>query len=184
MRGFQNVECKGFEAIILDTLNRYAPLMKRYIRGNNAPFMTKELCKAIMVRSRLHNKSLNLKTIESREAYRKQRNYCVALLRESKKYFCENLDINLVTDNIKFWKLVKPFFTGKKSTNTKITLIEGNAIISDAAECAEIMNNFFSGVAINLEVDRNIHTEATNASNPVTLAIEKYNNHPSIIKLN
>ena len=46
------------------------------------------------------------------------------------------------------------------------------------------MNNFFSDVAINLEVDRNIHTEATNASGPVTIAIEKYNNHPSIIKLN
>ena len=44
--------------------------------------------------------------------------------------------------------------------------------------------NFFSDVAINLEVDRNIHTEATNASDPVTIAIEKYNNHPSIIKLN
>ena len=89
-----------------------------------------------------------------------------------------------MTDNIKFWKLVKLFFTGKKSTNTKITLIEGNEIISDAAECAEIMINFFSDVAINLEVDRNIHTEATNASDPVTRAIEKYNNHPSIIKLN
>ena len=58
-------ECKEFEAIILDTLNR---LKKRYTRGNNAPFMTKELCKAIMVRSRLRNKSLKLKTIESREA--------------------------------------------------------------------------------------------------------------------
>ena len=89
-----------------------------------------------------------------------------------------------MTDNIKFWKLVKLFFTGKKSTNTKITLIKGNEIISDAAECAEIMNNFFSDVAINLAVDRNIDTEATNASGPVTIAIEKYNNHPSIIKLN
>ena len=46
------------------------------------------------------------------------------------------------------------------------------------------MNNFFSDVAINLEVDRNIHTEAINTSDPVTIAIEKYNNHPSIIKLN
>ena len=40
MRGFHNVECKEFETIILDTLDRHAPLKKRYIRGNNAPFMT------------------------------------------------------------------------------------------------------------------------------------------------
>ena len=113
--------------------------------------MTKALCKAIRVRSRLRNKSLKLKSIESREAYKKQRNYCVALLRETKKCYYENLDIKLATDNIKFWELIKSFFTGKKSTNTKITLIDGKEIISDSAECAEIMNNFFSYVAINLE---------------------------------
>ena len=42
------------------------------------------------------------------------------------------------------------------------------------------MNNFFSDVAINLEVDRELHTNVSNASD---LAIEKYRNHPSIIKL-
>ena len=146
--------------------------------------MTKVLCKAIMFRSRLRNKSLKLKTIESREAYKKQRNYCVALLRKAKKYYYEHLNVKLITDNKKFWKTVKPFFRDKNPANTKITLIEANEIISDSLECAEIMNNFSSDAALNLDVDRDLYTEVSNAFDPITIAIDKYTDHPSIVKLN
>ena len=180
----QNIGCKYFEDILLDTLSRHAPPKKRYIRANNAPFMTKVLCKSIMVRSRLRNKYLKLKTIESREAYKKQRNYCVSLFRTAKKQYYETLDVKLVTDNKKFWKHVKPFFTEKVSTNTNITLIEANEIVNNPKEISEIMNDFFSDAAIYLDIDRDLHTLASNASDPVTRAIDKYKHHPSIIKLN
>ena len=177
------VECSEFENKFLDTLNKHAPLKKRFIRANNAPFMTKTLCKAIMVRSRLHNKSLKLKSMESMEAYKKQRNYCISLLRKAKKDYYEKLHVETI-DNKKFWKHVKPFFSDKTPPNSKITLIEANEIISDSTECAEILNNFFSDAAINLGVDRELFTNASYASDPITMAIEKYNNHPSIMKLN
>ena len=129
--------------------------------------MTKDLCKAIMVRSKLRNTFLKLKTIESRRAYNKQRNFCVALLRETKKNYYENLNVNLITDNKKFWKHINPFFTDKSQSNTKITLIENNEIISDSKECAEIMNNFFSDAAINLDIARDLHADISNASDRV-----------------
>ena len=69
--GYQNLSCKDFESIFLHVLNIHAPQKKKYIRANNAPFMTKDLCKAIMVRSRLRNKYLKTKTIESRNMYKK-----------------------------------------------------------------------------------------------------------------
>ena len=47
---------------------------------------------------------------------------------------------------------------------------------------AEILNNFFSDVTINLEVDRELHTNVSDASDPVINAIVKYRNYPSIIK--
>ena len=100
--GFPNVECCDFEGKLLVTLNRHAPPKKRYLRANNAPFMNKTLAKAIMVRSRLRNKYLKLKTCESRDAYKKQRNLCVTLLRETKKIFYENLNPNLISDNKNF----------------------------------------------------------------------------------
>ena len=44
--------------------------------------MDKELNEAIMIRSKLRNKLLKLKTEENRLAYAKQRNYCVKLLQQ------------------------------------------------------------------------------------------------------
>ena len=41
-----------FKAIV----NKHAPLKEKIVRGNNAAFMTKELRKAIMNRSRLKKK--------------------------------------------------------------------------------------------------------------------------------
>ena len=109
-KGFQEISCEEFEFIFIKTLNKHAPMKIKYIRANNSPFVNKDLSKAIMVRSRLRNKYLKLKTKESRDAYKKQRNYCISLQRRIKKTFYENLDPNLISDNKTFWKQVKTFF--------------------------------------------------------------------------
>ena len=44
-----------FCKITMDTLNSFAPIKKKYARGNQMPFMTKNLSKEIMTRSRLRN---------------------------------------------------------------------------------------------------------------------------------
>ena len=41
--------------ITMDNLNKVAPIKRKYARGNQMPFMTKELSKEIMARSRLRN---------------------------------------------------------------------------------------------------------------------------------
>ena len=43
-------------------LNTHAPKKKKYIRGNNKPFMTKTFSKAIMQRTRFRNKFLKTPT--------------------------------------------------------------------------------------------------------------------------
>ena len=73
-----NIGCEQFEHLFMNTLNKHAP-PKNDLSGQIIPLMTKELYKAIMVRSRLRNKSLQLKTPESRDAYKRQRNYCFSL---------------------------------------------------------------------------------------------------------
>ena len=87
LKGAENFGCKQIEELFLATLDKYAPQKKRLVRVSNSPFMTDELYKAIMVRSRLRNKFLKLKTMESRTKYKKQRNFCVSLLRKTKKKF-------------------------------------------------------------------------------------------------
>ena len=46
----------------MDTLNSFAPIKKKYTRGNQMPFITKNLSKEIMARRRLINKYLKHKT--------------------------------------------------------------------------------------------------------------------------
>ena len=80
--------------------------------------MDKELNQAIMVRYKLRNKFLKLKTVENRLAYAKQLNYCVKLFQQKKRQYFENLNFNSITDNKLFWKTVSPLFTEKMGVRT------------------------------------------------------------------
>ena len=90
-----------------ETLNHHAPTKQKFVRGNHLPFMNKTLSKAIMHRTRFRNKYLRNKILENKKKYTKQRNYCVSLLRKSKREYYSNLDVKSITDNKTFWKTVK-----------------------------------------------------------------------------
>ena len=77
------------------------------------PFITKDLSEAIMKRSRLRNNFLKNRTGENKTLYTKQMNYCVSLLKKSKKNYFENLNENDILDNRLFWKIIKPSFSDK-----------------------------------------------------------------------
>ena len=46
---------ESFASSCNKNLDIHAPLQKKYVRGNHAPFMNKSLFKSIMVRTRLRN---------------------------------------------------------------------------------------------------------------------------------
>ena len=77
-------ELQKFCKTTLDTLHSFAPIKKKYARGNQMPFMTKNLYKEIMTGSRLRNKYLKHKTEENCLLYTQQRYKCVSLLRKAK----------------------------------------------------------------------------------------------------
>ena len=136
----------GFEKfcnITLKTLDKYAPRKAKHARGNQMPFMTKDLSKNIMKRSRLRNKYLKNNNEENRKLYAKQRNYCVSLLRKTKKAYYENLDERKVSDNKLFWKTVKPSLSEKFNARERISLSENGKIVKTEKETAEVFNNFF-----------------------------------------
>ena len=66
----------------LGIINKHAPLKKKIVRGNNAPFMNKEFQKEIYVRSRLRNKFWVEPSAKNKAAYKKQRNKCVKIRRK------------------------------------------------------------------------------------------------------
>ena len=55
-----------------NVLNEFAPLKKKYLKADHSGFVNKELNKATMQRSRLHNACLKDKTRAARVAYKKK----------------------------------------------------------------------------------------------------------------
>ena len=147
--------------------------------------MNKGLSKVFMTRSRLRNKYFSDRANENKVRYNKQRNYCENLLRKSKRDYYNNLDVKLVIDNKKFWKTVKPLFSEKHSICRNTTLIEGDNIISNDLEVVVIMNNFFSSSVINLgKRNQGSGNPDTAKDDPVNEIINKYRDHPSIVRDN
>ena len=97
----------------MELLNKIVPLRTKFLRANHSKFATKEVSKAIMLRTKLRTKFLKKKTLESRAKYNKQRNICVSLIKKAKGNYYENLDIKDINDNKKFWATVKPLFSNK-----------------------------------------------------------------------
>ena len=126
-----NTDLNKFIEICLKTLNNYAPSNKKYNRGNQMPFMSKDLSKAIMDRTRFRNKFLKNRNDENKKKYSKQRSYCVSFLRKTKKQYYGDLNEKNVLDNKKFWKTVKPFLSDKCPLNEKIIIVENDEIISN-----------------------------------------------------
>ena len=129
--------------IFIEILNKHAPMKQKYLRANQGRFMTKDLHKVIMKRSRFSNKFLRDRTDISREEYKKQRNLCVSLFKKAKKDHFVNFDIKSVTNNKKFWQNVKPLFSNKVKAKTVTKLVENDAMIDDESEIAKIFNEFF-----------------------------------------
>ena len=84
---------------IVKELDKMTPFKSKTVRGNDAPFMNKELRKAIMVRSRLRNFYHKDRTWINRVYYKRQRNYCVSLLRRVKKTYFEKLEDSNLMDS-------------------------------------------------------------------------------------
>ena len=82
---YETMTYDEFKVIFMSTLEWHAPVKKKLIRGNSAPFMNKTLSKAFMHRSKLRNNFNKNPTDVNWGLFKKQRNYCVGLLKKEKK---------------------------------------------------------------------------------------------------
>ena len=149
------------------------------------PFLTKNLSKNIMKRSRLRNKYLNNNNEENRKLYVQQRNYCVSLLRKTKKVYYENLDERKVSDNKLFWKIVKPSLSEKFNARERISSIENGEIVKTEKRTAEVFTNFFGIIVKNLNTSQYFDFDPIieNVKDRTLKAILKYKKHPSILAI-
>ena len=84
-----------------------------------------------MTRTRLLNKYRKNNSPGNLFTYRRQRNLCGKLLRKSKKVFYNYLNVKRITNNRKFWQTIKPNFTDKILKDERITLVDGDKVITE-----------------------------------------------------
>ena len=106
-------EYSNFQNIFIQVLNNQVPAKKKTVRFNNSPFMTKTLRKAIMHRPKLNNIYIHKRNVKNCENYKKQRNFSVDLLCKIKTEYFKNLNVKDLSNNRKFWKTTKPYFSNK-----------------------------------------------------------------------
>ena len=168
----------------MKTLIRHAPMKNRSVRANEVPYLTKALRKAIMKRSELKSKYLKNKNHQNMKIYKKQKNFCSKLYQKEQKRFYSKIDTHKIMDNKTFWKTITPFLSSKAPSLSRITLIKNEAIISDDLKVAETLSKFFVKAVNKLDITefKNI-SSIDGLSDPVEMAIKKYENHPSIVAI-
>ena len=86
-----NTNSNGLERFLqisINTLDQMAPTKMKYIRGNNMPFLNKELSKAHKKRTYLRNRYLRKRFNQNKKLYTKQRNYCFFIEENKEKSLC------------------------------------------------------------------------------------------------
>ena len=175
-----------FKDIFMSTLDYHAPERKKTVRGNQAPFVSKKLSNTIMHRSKLKNRYNKIPNELNKNSYKRQRNFCVNLLRKEKKKFYETLDLNVLEDNRKFWQKIRPLFSEKNKTSTdNIIIVENDIITNEKIEVAEKLNNFFvdSVADLDIELFLNEKIRSTDSNDEIVKIIGKYKDHPSVLKI-
>ena len=60
---FSELDFATLKKIFIEVLDKFAPLKKNYTRANHSKFVTKELSKTIMLKSKLRNQFLKTKRV-------------------------------------------------------------------------------------------------------------------------
>ena len=101
------------------------------------------------------------------------------LLRKTKTGYFQKLNIHDLSDNRKFWKMIKPYFTIKGLNSNKIFLKEKGNLVSNEKPLATIMNSFFINITRGLELKEDNETN----TNTLEDMLEVFSSHPSIERI-
>ena len=77
------------------------------------------------------------------------------MLHNSKIQYYKSLDFKDLTDNRKFWKMIKPVFSGTVKTCSSINLYENGNLISKESQVAEVLNEHFVNITDSLGIVEN-----------------------------
>ena len=174
------VEYSELNKVIVETLDKYAPMKTKIVIGNDKQHVNKELHKEIMLRTNLKRKANKTKKEEDFRRYKKQRNLIVKMNKKAKRDYYKSISPKSIDNDKKFWKMVKPMFSNVNPMSDKIILIEDEKIITDDTEIAESFNTYFLNITDSLGLSAPEDNYTDDLDIMVTNAVEKYKNHSGI----
>ena len=160
-----------FEQIFGDTLDRHDSHKTMLVRGNNRAHVTKELRKAIMLRSRLEdiaNKS------------RRERDLVVKMNKDTKRTYYSKVNPIEAGKEKTFWKKFKPLFSSTCTLTDKIVLVENEVIPTEDKDIADCLKSYFASIVDTISIPSEILQHYERSTDPVVGAINTYASHQSI----
>ena len=109
------------------------PFKRKTNNGLYGPFMTEELSKAIMEKSKTRNK---WSSREDYVSYKKSKIKCNSLTENAKK--------DWIMSNKKIWSAVKPFLKTRCISNDYISVDKDGDLISNEKELVELFNQNYT----------------------------------------
>ena len=147
---FSNNDPNENYLVLLDTfsnlVDRHVPLKKKMQRGNHAPFISKEMRKAIYTQSRLRNKFCKNPSEENETKLKRQRNLCVSLGRKAIKQYFSNIISKGTATNKEFWKTMKPFIIKKGCLENSDIMLINNEMVIDDKTLAKTFNEHYINI--------------------------------------
>ena len=185
---YNNDMYSAFSDVFRSVLDRHAPLKRKMTRGNQGLFMTQQLSKAIMNRSKLRNRYIKCPSRENFLDYKKPKNTYDNLNKFAKKSCADKVSSKGFVSSRAFWNTVKPFLTNKGFlTNENITINLKDKIVTDNSKLAHLFNHYIN-IAENTSgmPPKNIGNPECKSDGYLTVAkiIKHYKNHPSIETIN
>ena len=134
-----------FQPTDLGTLiDAHAPIKKRVVGGNDAPFVTNELRRQISHISKLINIARRTNTPTVRRAYTDERNKCTRIKRKNIRSYFKRITKNSEKD---FENLYHHFVTNKGTHgNEEYMLDEKEEIIRAPKQICEIFNEYYVNI--------------------------------------
>ena len=139
-----------WKSLLLEVINKHAPMRKRKVKSKSSPWITAELRRKMRKRDFLKNQAVKQNSYQAWNDYKKARNEVNASIREARvTYF--NDSIKKHRGNLKeTWNIINSSL-GRKPKMTVINeLIDAGKVFVQKKDIAEQMNNHFCSLGSKL----------------------------------
>ena len=165
-----NICWQVWKSLLLDALNRHAPICHKRIRNNSVPWINPQN-KQLMRKRDYHKKQAIKHDSETQWAlYKAVRNKVNIDMRKAKsKYFCDKIETcSQMKDSKNGWAWINTLL-GRKRKNANINeLIINDKVISDDKIMAETFNEYFINIGMKMAAESgNQSTDTCNSERDV-----------------